>query len=894
MKTIVIFLATLLLSLATWSQVKVSGVVTDSATGETLPGATVMYEEGMGAVTDIDGKYELTLSSGTYLLKVNYVGMDEKTAEIIVDKYPIYLNFELTGMTLQEMNVVADVAVGRKTPVAFSDISSIKIKEELGTRDLPLILNSTPGVYATQAGGGDGDARINIRGFNQRNVSVMVDGIPMNDMENGWVYWSNWFGLDAVTQKIQVQRGLGASKLAVPAIGGNINILSKGIDDDFGVTLSSEMGNNQNLRQGFGFNSGRLKGGWGVTSAFSYKTNDGWVTQLGSRQLFYFLKITKQVEDHSFTFSIMGSPQYHQQRLGLQRLSYYDTDYALAHGEDTTNAAATQLELNRGLKFNSEWGYLKRDRYDPNAPEKAESARTNYYHKPIVNLKHFWTPNHRWALSNVLYASFGKGGGARPNVSKTDPETGLTDYQYMYDKNTKGFTNFLGVELFPYDLNQVNDKSYYKSSYYLQSNVNSHRWYGILSTFKFRYNENLEFSGGFDGRYYHTDRYQVVYDLLGGDYVVVDQTVQNQNILTEQKEANVVRYENDRINYDITSYVKQYGVFLLAEYSKPKYSAFINGTLSANEYNRVDHFALHDQEGNEKASGWQKFKGATIKGGFKYLIDSKQNVFVNAGYLSRAQNMANSYSGNTLNLYNDLANEKISSIELGYMYSTKKLKPSINAYYTIWKNRPHTGTKKDGTENVYYNVPGMSALHKGIEFEIEYTPIKSVTIEGVASVGDWRWTSANKAYITNENGTAVIDSVQFDARGIKVGDAAQTQGSFAIRYAPFKGFYIKPRITYFDNNFSEFDPDALTGENGGKQSWQMPAYYMIDLGAGYTYSPSKKYSLRLSMNVMNLTDLIYITDATNNQYGSGFDAKSAGVFYGQGLRWTAGLTLTFK
>ena len=36
----------------------------------------------------------------------------------------------------------------------------------------------------------------------------MIDGIPVNDMENGWVYWSNWFGLDAVTSNVQVQRGL--------------------------------------------------------------------------------------------------------------------------------------------------------------------------------------------------------------------------------------------------------------------------------------------------------------------------------------------------------------------------------------------------------------------------------------------------------------------------------------------------------------------------------------------------------------------------------------------------------------------------------------------------------------------------------------------------------------
>ena len=60
---------------------------------------------------------------------------------------------------LREVTVVADVAQSRETPVAFSNISVAKLEEELASQDLPMVLNSTPGVYATQQGGGDGDAR---------------------------------------------------------------------------------------------------------------------------------------------------------------------------------------------------------------------------------------------------------------------------------------------------------------------------------------------------------------------------------------------------------------------------------------------------------------------------------------------------------------------------------------------------------------------------------------------------------------------------------------------------------------------------------------------------------------------------------------------------------------
>ena len=57
-------------------------------------------------------------------------------------------------------------------------------------------MNKTPGVYATKQGGGYGDSRISLRGFDQRNTSFLINGQPVNDMENGWVYWSNWQGVN--------------------------------------------------------------------------------------------------------------------------------------------------------------------------------------------------------------------------------------------------------------------------------------------------------------------------------------------------------------------------------------------------------------------------------------------------------------------------------------------------------------------------------------------------------------------------------------------------------------------------------------------------------------------------------------------------------------------------
>ncbi len=904
MKNALLLFALLGFSLTAFSQTKVHGIIKDDVTGELLMGVNVIYAPGQGTVTDINGEYSLSIAPGDYQFEVAYVGYETLKKSVKVAGRDMTLNFDLSTSEMDEIEIVADVALERKTPVAFTDIPAIKIREELGARDFPMLLNSTPGVYATQSGGGDGDARVNIRGFNQRNIAVMVDGIPMNDMENGWVYWSNWFGLDAVTQKTQVQRGLGASKLAVPAVGGNMNILSQGIENKFNANATVEYGNNNNRRITVGLNTGRMENGWGFTTALSYKDNDGWVNNLNSRQIFYFFKLQKEFEKHNFSLSAMGSPQMHEQRLGRSNLAFYDVKYAVEQGYDTTGFMAAGVPMDKGLRFNSEWGFLKRDRYDDNAPVEAQSARTNYYHKPIINFKHFWTPNSRTAISNIVYASFGKGGGTRANTAILDAE-GMTNFQYMYDKNTKPIVNFLGVELFPYDLNYVNDTSQYKSSYYLQSSINNHQWYGLLSTVKYKVNEEIEITGGFDGRTYKVDRYQVVYDLLGGDYVTVDRKFQDQNLINENGFSQVVRREGQKINYDISTYVHQAGLFFLGEYSKPRFSAFVNLTASTHDYQRVDHFALKVNDEKVK-SDWQHYLGYTGKTGAKFILNKTQNVFANIGYLNRAPNVANTFSGTTLNIYQGLANEKIASAEAGYNLKIDKFRAVANAYYTTWANRPVTGSRTNGTDQVFYNVTGLKAVHKGFELETEYSPVKNLTLEGVLSLGDWRWNSSAEAVITNEIGTEILDTVRFDATGVKVSDAAQTQVSFALRYEPIKNFYFKPRYTYFNNYFAEFNPDALTGDNSRRQSWKVPSYYMVDLSFGYNYDVSKKYRVGFRANLINVTDSkwisnilnqdgnVFVTDALNNEFGGGFDAQSAGVYYGMGFRWNFGITFSYK
>ncbi|CAI8203180.1 MAG: Ferric enterobactin receptor [Cryomorphaceae bacterium] len=710
MKKISILLLIVTLSFTSEAQTILSGKVLDENTGESLIGATIIYGKGMGAATDVDGNYSISLPSGERSLQISYVGYKKLVKTVTINNQPQILDFKLKTILLNEVQVVADIARDRETPVAFSTIPMKKISEELASQDIPMVLNSTPGVYATQSGGGDGDARITIRGFNQRNVAVMIDGIPVNDMENGWVYWSNWFGLDAVTSNIQVQRGLGASKIAIPSVGGTMNILTKGTGNKAGGTIKQEVGSFGKLRTSLGYNSGRLENGWGYTLAGSYKKGNGFVDETWSEGYFYYAKIQKELGNHILSLSAMGAPQKHGQRSYKSDISTYDTSFARSLG-DTSNFSGRIV--NKGIAYNKHWGYL--DRWTINSSgdtihnNETLNTKQNYYHKPQFSLRDFWTVNDKFYVSNILYASIGQGGGTGLSGSNTNnyDENGQYNLQEAYNTNvnTEGVFN---------SIDPLYSATETKASTYLRSSINNHYWYGGLSTLNYNPNEEISLSGGLDMRYYKGQHYREVYDLLGADYAIDEANkLQNSKI---KREGDAVGYNNDGI-------VKWSGVFSQAEYSNGILSAFLNISGSNSAYKRIDYFkkkdlilddttyrevlgtellviadsysgniedtiwhngksyTMNSDEAKFAETSWKWIRGYTIKAGANVNLDEYNNVFFNLGYISKAPRFNNVFDYDN-RLFRDIKNEQVKAIEGGYSFRSSSFSANVNAYYT--------------------------------------------------------------------------------------------------------------------------------------------------------------------------------------------------------------------
>ncbi|MEE3036918.1 MAG: TonB-dependent receptor [Bacteroidota bacterium] len=926
-----------LFCLHSYSQTTVSGTVFDNTTNDPLFGATIIFQ-GKGIVTDFDGYFSFETDAQSIELTVSYVGYEKFTKKLSLNGKPIQLDIRLNTIVLNEVQVVADVAIDRKTPVAFSTVPLKKIDEELASQDIPMVLNSTPGVYATQQGGGDGDARITIRGFNQRNVAVMIDGIPVNDMENGWVYWSNWFGLDAVTSNIQVQRGLGASKIAIPSVGGTMNLLTKGIDSRKGGSIKQEVDSYGKLRTTLGYNSGKLNNGWGFTMAASYKRGNGFVDETFSEGWFYYAKIQKTLGKHTLSLSVLGAPQQHGQRSYKSDIATYSREYATDLG---INDSLFGDINDKGIGYNKHWGYLNRwdvNSYGelyPNSTSEKVNTKKNYYHKPQFSLRDFWAVSDNFYVSNITYASIGRGGGTNisSNYDNFD-ENGQYNFQQVYDLNKNNIDPL-------YSENQS------KSDNFLLSSINNHYWYGALSTLNYQMNEEFTFSGGLDLRYYKGEHYREVYDLLGGDYVIDE---------NNKRQHTQIKLVGDKIGYHNDGIVKWSGIFSQVEYSDGKLSAFLNISASNSAYKRIDHFkkkdlvlddttyvevlgtsvvteVVYDENGSiigaiksmaedtifhngiaytmnsaeakQAETSWKWIRGFTIKTGANYNIDLNNNIFFNIGYISKAPRFNNIYDYSN-NLYRDIENEIVKAVEGGYSFRSQSFSANANAYFTQWENKPSNGGVSIlvDDEPVRANINGMDALHKGIEMDLAYRLNSKFTIEGLMSLGDWTWQSKDSVRFYDDNNNPILDDVtgdeiieSFDAVGVHVGDAAQTQFGLSLRYEPLENIYLKIRGTHFDDYYSDFDPLSLDGENAGRESWKIPAYQLVDFHAGYTLKLDKKTKIDFRLSVLNALNEVYISDAQNNDpYNANytdFDAKSAGVFFGMGRRINLSAKLTF-
>ncbi len=836
--------ALMLLSVATIAQTTIKGVVVDGSTKESLPGASIVVPgTTAGIVSDFDGSFVLKVPADAKKIVVSFIGYLDR--EIVLNGTTDLgtIKMEADAVGLNEVKVMASVITDRTTPVAVSTVSEEVIENKLGSQEYPEILKTTPSIYTSKEGGGFGDATVYVRGFDSNNVGVLINGIPVNDMENGKVYWSNWAGLSDVSRTMQVQRGLGASKLGLSSVGGTINILTKGTSAKKGGIIKTNIGNSGYRKQLFTVSTGLMDNGWAVTLLGSHTYGNGYIKGTNFDAWSYFANISKKINDqHTLSFMITGAPQWHNQRGNKHTIEQYRN-----HKDE--------------FRFNSDYGVRDGKIY-------GGAYGYNFYHKPQAQLNHYWKIDNETTLTTSLYGSIGSGGGRRVSGNKSGwlkvGRDGVDSPEIM--RTGDGLLDFDAVA-------KANATYVAEGSQAIIGNsVNKHTWVGLLSSFNKTIN-NIKVTGGFDGRYYIGEHYQEIDDLLGGKFYL-DSKNKNRPADTWLKKGDIYNYHNDgKVLYT--------GLFGQAEYVGDDITAFLSVAGARKSYQRVEYFK---EEGGTATTDWQNFYPWNVKGGISYKINGVHTVFANGGYVQRTPYFTNVFLNYSNRVNKDVKYEKIITAELGYKFQSPNFNATVTAYRTQWKDRGLVRSYNDAIAN----ISGLNQLHQGIEVEARYKPTSKLTIEAMLSIGDWTY--------EDDVHTAVFDDSQkligeFNAyiKGVHVGNSAQTSASVSVSYEVLPKLRINADYLYYGNHYANFDAIARNNANFKGDSWKMPEVGLVDLGANYRF---KIGNLNASVfgHVHNLFDTEYVSKA---QDGKTHTANDSYVFYGFGTTWSAGLKVKF-
>ena len=876
------------------------GVVVDEE-GEPIPGASVVVTNGKAlGVTDIDGTFKVNAPNNAKTLTFSFVGYESSTVGVSDDMGSITLKPK--AEVLNDVVVTQSLARTRQTPVALSQINQIDIDLKLGSQEFPEILKTTPGVWATKDGGGFGDAKVNMRGFKSDNLAIMVNGIPINDMEGGWVYWSNWAGLSDVASNIQTQRGLGAAVLSAPSVGGTINVTTASTDAKRGGSVWYGMGNDGLNQIGMKVSTGMMKNGWAITMMGSRRWGDGYIQGTWFNSYNYFLNVSKKFnESHQLSLTAFGAPQTHNKRSsqdGLTIMGYQTLARDYMDGESP-------------YRYNPTWGY------DRNGNPR--TSNLNKYHKPQISLAHTWKINEKSSLSTTLYMSIASGGG----YSGQGRTSNWRSAWYGANKGelTTDFRNPDGT--FAYDkVQEMNAASATGSNMIMSESNNSHNWYGLISTYTNKFWDNkLSFLAGIDMRYYIGKHNNKIVDLYDGAYYIDDLnrgSVDPANSAIYNK--NNTEWVNEKLgvgdivyrNYD--GRTNQEGAYVQGELSllDRKLTLVLSGALSNTGYQRVDYFYYDKDNGKSKT---YNFLGGTAKFGANYNIDRHNNVFFNVGYISRAPYFAKGVflSQATSNAANpDPLNEKVFSAEIGYGFSSRMFSATLNGYYTKWldKTTTRSGVIGQGPDRYYMNMGGVDARHMGIEFNCTFIPVKGIELTGMVSLGDYIWDSNAIGYYYNENGQplantttgALASSIMADdhvrgtlmQKGRKVGGSAQTTAALGATFRPFKGFRIGCDWTVADRLYSDYEVSA-PGAGGTvtvADPWRAPWGNQFDLHASYKFEVGGVEAV-LSGNLQNLFNYNYVVDAYTSSSTNGTWENAYRVFYNFGRTYTMKLRVNF-
>jgi len=769
--------------------------------------------------------------------------------------------------------------------------------------------------------------RFRIRGYDADLFSTYMNGVPMENLDNGFTPFGLWGGLNDVLRNRDIALGLKAIPYSFGDVGGLTYMDSRASYQRKQTSINYAISNRNYVhRFMFTHSTGLNKKGW----AFSFSGSRRWADEGFADGTYYdgwsfFAGVDKRLNDrHLLSFVAFATPTENgRQGSSVQELR----------------------DLSGDNFYNPFWGYQ-------NGRKRNSSIARSF--QPIGILTHDWKINDKTSLLTAASITAGKRSTTALDwYNAADPRPDYYRYLPSYQEDPVIREQAYNAMKNDVNLRQINWDKLYNANYASRETINNVNGIAgnsvtgkrsryileerIINTTRFNFNstlntsikDNISFSAGITYQQQDNHYYKEVEDLLGGEfYVDINQFAErdfpsnstaNQNDLNN---PNRIVKEGDRFGYNYNINIKKGSVWMQTVFKFRKLDIFVATEHSYSSFYRKGNVrsGLFPDNSYGKSATYN-FYNSSIKGGVTYKLNGRNYFYANGLYMSRAPFFENAFIAPRTRdfVQENLKSEEIGSVEGGYVMNAPRLKIRANGYYTIIKNQLNVLTFYDDVfQNfVNYAISNIGRVHVGAEFGVEAKVYKGLSVVAAAAISDLRYNTRQRATVTADNSpTTLARNITVYSKNFFV-PTPQNAYTIGLDYRSPKFWFVNVNFNYFDKMYLDFNPirrtaNAVNGVPEGSDLWneildqtQLPSQYTLDVFAGYSLllnrnikELKKRTFLQFNVGINNILNNENIVSGGFEQLR--FDAAEKNVnkfpdrrFYAYGLNFFASMGLRF-
>ena len=822
------------------------------------------------------------------------ISMDEGKKMLFIDKADYEQAIISVDVTAGSTNDIGTVTLPELTS-SMMDLNAVNINEGFSedgfeNQSVQGVLSSSADIIMSTSAYTFGPVMYRERGYDNNYQNVSLNGFVVNDIESGAPYWSNWGGLNDVMRSSMVTTGPEPIGFLFEPVGGATRINTRASEYRSGVkavySLSNRTYRNRTMLT---YSTGLLDNNWAFTGSYSRRWSDrGYKEGTFYNANSFFLSVEKKINNnHSLNLTAL------------------DAIYERGVGGGATQEV---YDLAGDNYYNPYWGYQDGE---------VRSARVRSNNKPLVTLAHYWNPSDKLDIQTTAGYWFGKSGYSalnwydvmdpRPDYYRklpsyfydesdiariteawqTDPAVSHIDWDHFYFANRK---NIFTV----YDEGGVegNTVSGNRSKYIVEDRRNDLSQFQFNTRAAWDISNSFNLTGGVLADIYRGHNFNVIKDLLGGDYWLdVDQFAERDYpndpdaFQSDLDNPDNTVVEGETFGNSYYAYQRGATLWSTGRYTGNRMSLYLSAharytSMWREGLMRKGLFPENSFGMSEKIN----FLTWGVKAGGDYRITGRHMIVFNTLLTTNPPLFRNSFlSPRTRNTITpDLSRETIVSGDISYVLRSPVIKGRVTAYYTRFIDQTEVTSfyHDEWRTLVNYAMTGINKENYGVEAGAEVNITSELVVNAVASLGQYLWISNPDITITQDNNSQVLSEEEVWIQYFRQSGTPQTALALGVEYNSSKYWWAGLTGSYYDNIYLDFNPVTRTkDESGYYPYWEYQKKadpgFLLDIFIGKSWLINDIY-INVSANLSNILNNRTFVTGGYEQYR--FDPERPDLF----------------